>query len=1208
MSIQTPPDRKPDRREVSLDDRYTAESGPVMLGGIQALVRLMLDQRRLDERRGHQTGIYVSGYQGSPLGGLDQELGRAQRWLGPADVVFHAGLNEELAATAVAGTQLLTQLAGATKEGVTGFWYGKNPGLERAADAIRHGNVSGTAPLGGAVALIGDDPTSKSSTVPSACESMCRTLTMPLLAPGTIEELVQLGLHAVAISRHAGVWAGVKIVSDLADCAGVIQAGVALDAIPDLPLREDRGPVVMLPPHNLELEHDLFTTRLARVHEYARMTRLNRVIFEPRRPRMGIVASGMAYQSLVSALATLGISHDDLEAIGIRLVRISMPWPLAEDELRQLVGGLYTVLVIEDKMPFVEAQIKESLYHESGAPLVFGKHDHEGKPLLPINGSVTADDVAAAIVRVLPADWVPQTVSERMQDFMQLAEGASTLAPIDAAAELPMTKRTPYFCSGCPHNVSTRADSEQLVGIGIGCHTMVVLDHDDRRGHLLGTPQMGGEGAQWFGLSSFVTEPHFIQNMGDGTYHHSGSLAIRAAVAAGVNITYRLLYNDAVAMTGGQTPEGRLSVPDLARELALEGVSRIVVTTPEPERYHGVTLAPIASVRSRDDYDAVQAELAATPGVTVLIHDDRCATEKRRLRKRGQLPVPAEHVWINERVCEGCGDCGEKSSCLSVLPVQTEFGRKTQIQQSSCNQDMTCLKGDCPSFVVVKHDRAHDEAGAESLSTRTRPLPTPPVDLPEPERRVTDDVVVRMPGVGGTGVVTAAAILRMAAFLQGRHAAGVDQTGLAQKGGPVQSDLRISSEPIVGQIRASRGGVDVLLGFDLLGCVDPNTLATLSPERTVAVMNIDVTPTAANVTDVNVPLPVSARLIARVRHATRAQDAVAIAAQTISESLFGDHMQSNLVLIGAAYQHGCLPLEADAIERAIELNGAAVERNLAAFRWGRAAIADPGALDHALGRDIESRPTAAPQNLSELVGRLSAELSEYQNERYSHTYISEVASVSEALRTQLADDSQFDAIATAYARGLFKLMAYKDEYEVARLHLDTVEGARLQSEFGSRAQVKVLLHPPMLRSLGMKRKIRLGASAMPLFTVLRAGRRLRGTALDPFGRSEVRRLERALVGEYRELMHTAIQQLTPSTAATVLEVAQLPDLVRGYEQIKLAGVERMRERAIGLMQQLTDPDADLEEEGASLAEAAMAGYPLEVHRVQDSTSSNPSRR
>jgi indolepyruvate ferredoxin oxidoreductase len=1141
-------------RELSLDDRYTAVSGPIMLDGMQALVRLMLDQRWLDGRRGYDTGVFVSGYPGSPLGGLDIELHRAARHLERAGIVFRPGLNEELAATAVGGTQLLSELPGATKQGVTGFWYGKTPGLDRATDAIRHSTFSGTAPLGGAVALIGDDPMAKSSTIPGACESTCRSLMMPVLAPGTIAETLSLGLHAVAISRHAGLWAGLKIVTELGDSSGVAEAGLAFDEIPSLEPRAAHSPPILLNPSNLEAERDLLTTRLERVREYEAIVGLNRVSFEPRRPRVGVFASGIGHQAVLRALSDVGLDRSDWDALGLRLVQISMPWPLEAQQLRDLAAGLETVLVVEDKMPFVEAQLKEALYRDPRAPWVVGKHDSEGHELLPPGGAVSAADVAAALVRILPGEGMPASLLERLQ-----ARRADGPHPLDQLA--PEVKRTPYFCSGCPHNSSTRVGAEQLIGVGIGCHTMVALEQDDRRGHVLGMPQMGGEGAQWLGLAPFASEQHFTQNLGDGTFHHSGSLAIRAAVASGVNITYRLLYNDAVAMTGGQQPEGKMTVPAVVDELAAEGVRQIVVTTPEPERYHGVGLASIASVRHRDEIADVQTQLAAVRGVTVLIHDDRCATEKRRLRKRGELETPPERVWINERVCEGCGDCGEKSSCLSVQPVQTEFGRKTRIHQSSCNLDMSCIKGDCPSFLVIK-------PGA--TRARAHVVPAPPTDLAEPVLRVPENALIRMPGVGGTGVVTAAAILATAAHVQGRYASALQQTGLAQKGGPVVSDLRLGTTPIEGLIRASGAGVDVLIGFDLLGAVTPQTLEVLSSERTVAVLNTDVTPTASMVLDTGALAPNVERLVTRVKRLTRGAETVALAAETLAEQLFGNHLQANVLLVGAAYQHGCLPLRADAIERAIELNGTAVEANIAAFRWGRAAIARPDLLPAAEGSDDDDADSnGRERTLADLISRCEGELTSYQDAHYARGYVDDVQAVAAAVQERLEGGGI--EIAKAYAEGLFKLMAYKDEYEVARLHLNAAENARLHSEFGEGARVQVLLHPPLLRSLGVKRKLRLGRTAIPLFRVLRAGRRLRSTAFDPFGHTRVRRLERALIGEYREIVRNAVDGLRPSTAATVMQIVELTDMVRGYEQIKLANAERMRARARELAEQLQAP-------------------------------------
>ncbi|MBB4664293.1 indolepyruvate ferredoxin oxidoreductase family protein [Conexibacter arvalis] len=1189
------------RADVSLEDKYAAESGAILLSGIQALVRIALDQRRLDVRAGRRTGIFVSGYPGSPLGGVDRELQRERRRLAAAGVVFRPGLNEELAATAVSGTQLIGELERRRVDGVTGFWFGKSPGLDRAADAIRHGNLSGTAPLGGAVAWIGDDPASKSSTVPSSSEPICRSLFVPLLAPGDVREQLELGLHAVALSRHAGLWSGLKVVADIADASAVVELDGLLDAIPQLPPRAAQRPPVLLPPGNLDAEHDLMVARLARASEYARTAELNRIVFEPRRPRVALIAAGLGFQAIVRALDDLGIDRAACEAIGLRLVKLSMPWPLERDELRRLLGGVETVLVVEDKLPFLEQLVRDALYRLPEAPRVLGKEDAEGAPLLSARGALSSDDVARAIGRVLGADALGERARARLGRIEQRRDATGRL--------VPLPKRTPYFCSGCPHNVSTRADAEQLVGVGIGCHIMVAIDDGDRRGRLLGMPQMGGEGAQWIGLEPFTDDEHFIQNVGDGTFHHSGSLAIRAAAAAGARITYKLLYNDAVAMTGGQDATGRLQIPELTRWLALEGVRRIVVTTPEPHRYRGVSLDPIATVRHRDELAAVERELGAVDGVTVLIHDDRCATEKRRLRKRGRLEAPAERIWINERVCEGCGDCGEQSTCLSVVPTETEFGRKTQIHQSSCNQDFTCLKGDCPSFLTVVPPKAQGGGGGGRGSARGTP-PEPPAVLPAPVMRVGRDALLRMPGVGGTGVVTVSAIVQMAAHLDGRWAAGLEQIGLAQKGGPVISDIRISDRPVEGQLRAGAGSADALIGFDLLGAAAPETLAVADPERTIAVVNTAATPTAQMVTDTTVSFPAARGPRRRIERATKEGQALFLDVEQLAERLFGDHLPANMLLVGAAFQHGCLPIAAAAIERAIELNGAAVKANLAAFRWGRAAVADPAALERALAQASEGDhraatggggpagtgdaaaagaprlpggparaaaraqaqaaaielPAAPGSELRRLLEVRVPELVAYQDLAYASRYAEAVGEVAAIERERTGGAST--AVAKAYARGLFKLMAYKDEYEVARLHLDVADRARREHELGEGAKVKLMLHPPLLRALGMRRKLAIGTGAVPLMRTLAAAKRLRGTRLDPFGYAHVRRVERRLVGEYDQLVRGTLERLDAGNAALVAELADLPDLVRGYEEVKLRNVERFRTRAAELLRQI----------------------------------------
>jgi indolepyruvate ferredoxin oxidoreductase len=1138
---------------VTLEDVYGTGDGRALMSGIQAIVRLVLDQRRLDRSRGLDTAAFVSGYEGSPLAGLDLELGRARRRLDEEGVVFTPGLNEELAATAVAGTQLLADVPGHQHDGVVGFWYGKNPGLDRAGDAIRHGNYAGTAPLGGAVAVIGDDPTCKSSTLPSSSVSMARSLNLPLLSPGSVAEVMRLGLHAVALSRYSGLWAGLQMVADVADGAAVVDLGAGLPEIPTPDTTRTAHSPLLLGPRALDAEEELFGVRLPRALEYARLVSLNSVTLDSPRARIGVVAAGYTYSTTLRALEDMGLDAEACARLGLRLIRISLPWPLDGAEFRRLTAGLEEVLVIEDKAAFLESQIKEALYGQAEQPLVVGKFDPEGRPLVPSKGSVDSDTITRVLAARLPAGQLPAAARRRIETLTRRPRLMLHLAPLPA--------RTAAFCSGCPHNISTRSDDDQLVGLGIGCHIMAGLDTSGR-GHQVGMTQMGGEGAQWIGLAPFAGGRHYAQNIGDGTFFHSGSLAVRAAVASGVDITYKLLYNDAVAMTGGQLPEGRMAVPELTRLLAVEGVRRVIITTPEPKRYRGVVLDPIAEVRHRDDLQDAMEVLSQTPGVTVLIHDDRCAAEERRMRKRGQLPEPASRVWINPRVCEGCGDCGEKSSCLSVVPVETELGRKTTIHQGSCNDDLSCLRGDCPSFVMVTPDRGH-----RRRADLSRQVAEPPVDLgTRLLRRTPDDLLVRMPGIGGTGVVTVSRILQMAAHLDGLYAAGLDQTGLAQKGGPVVSDVRIAARPIDGAVKAGARSADLLLGLDLLGAANDENLAVADPGRTVAVVNTAGVATAAMVRDPSIPFP---KDTARIDRATKASENVYLDAQWISERLFGDHLPTNLVMLGAAYQHGCLPITAGAIEEAIRLNGTGAPENRAAFRWGRAVVIDPAAVTAALAPAAPPAPVppsklrrlleSAPAALADVLELRVADLARYQNTAYARRYLVEVLETAR-IESQRASDPGYP-VTTAFARGLHKLMAYKDEYEVARLHLDPAQRAAVTAEFGEGAATKVLLHPPVLKALGLEHKIHLGPAAGPVFRVLRAGRHLRGTALDPFGRAEMRRTERALVDEYRTLVTGSLGRLTPASARAVVAIAALAEEIRGYEDVKRANIERFRVHA-----------------------------------------------
>ena len=1145
------------RDDVRLADRYLLEEGEVFLTGVQALVRVLLDQHRADVRDGLRTATLLSGYQGSPLGGFDKEVAGLGPLAAEHELLLRPGVNEELGATAVWGSQLAGTLPGPRYDGVLGVWYGKAPGVDRSADAIRHGNYVGTDPHGGVLALCGDDPACKSSTVPGASEALLASLHVPVLAPGSVQEVLDLGRHAIACSRASGLWAALKVVTNVADAAATAQVG--LDRVtPVVPVVEhDGAPYVhrpsphLLAPQSLELERTLVGVRLELAKRYARLNRLDRVVRDHPRARIGIVAAGATAHDVRRALADLGLDDD----APLRLLQIGMLFPLDEQAVREFAVGLEEIVVVEEKGPFLERLVKEALYGAAAAPPVLGSRDERGAPLLPDHGTLDADAIAAALG--------PRLLARGAGDRERVGARLEALA---AVAQRPAAalgaQRMPFFCSGCPHSASTAADDDAIVGAGIGCHTMVLLNPAGR-GRVTGITQMGGEGVQWVGAAPFVERRHFVQNLGDGTFHHSGSLAIRAAVAARLDITYKLLCNGTVAMTGGQDVEGRMDVPAIVRSLLAEGVARIVVTADDTSRYDGVALPAGVEVRDRAALPQTQRELAAVPGVTVLIHDQACAAELRRARKRGRAAAPPQRVLINERVCEGCGDCGEKSGCLSVEPVETELGRKTRVNQTSCNQDFSCLEGDCPSFLTVIPP-------AEGAGRAARPAPRlPQVALPAPRPAAADDVRIRLVGIGGTGVVTVSQVLGMAALLDGRHASGLDQTGLSQKAGPVTSDVRLTRAPVDDGVTVPSGAADLLLGLDLLGAAGARSLRVADPERTVAVVSDSVVPTGAMVTDVDAPAPDVDAARAAIDAVTRAGANVYLDAQRIAETLLGDATPANVVVLGAALQLGALPLSPDALEQAFRLNGAGVERNLAALAWGRCAVAAPDHLADALAAADPAAATAAPapsRRAAALIDRAAdgapelrrllelrvPDLLAWGGRRPAERYVAELARIRAAEAERIPGST---ALTEAVARGLHKLLAYKDEYEVARLHVEGLAAL----EPGSR--VTFHLHPPLLRALGMRRKLKLGGWFVPALRLLRHGRRLRGTPLDPFGYAHVRRVERALPGEYLALVEEALRRLEPATLPTALEIAGLPDLVRGYEQIKLDGVARFRARA-----------------------------------------------
>jgi indolepyruvate ferredoxin oxidoreductase len=1119
--------------QFSLEDRYHREEGAVYLTGIQALVRMLLDRARADQRAGRATATYVTGYEGSPLAGLDLELARHAALLAEHAIVAQPGLNEELAATAVAGTQLARQVGDLRYAGVTGVWYGKTPGLDRASDALRHANLIGTDPHGGAIALAGDDPAAKSSTVPGSSEFALADLGMPTFAPADAAEILDYGRHAVELSRASGLWTALKVATVVAD--GAATAAVTPWSPPDLTgLPGGRSAYAHRPNAHLlgatlaGLERSFHQVRLPLALEYARRSGVNRIT-GPAAARIGIISAGASYLALRQALTSIGLGQDRLEGAGIRLLKLGMVFPLEPTIVSEFARGLDQIIVVEEKRAFLEDAVKAALYGMAGAPAVHGKHGPDGRPLLPPFGELDSGTIADGLSRALSSAGVPDLVAPT--------------APRQRTS-LPLAARTPYFCSGCPHNSSTEVAPGTLVGGGIGCHAMVLLMPGEQRGQVTGLTQMGGEGAHWIGMAPFVGQRHFVQNIGDGTFAHSGSLAIRAAVAAGVNVTFKLLRNSAVAMTGGQRPVGELSLPQLTALLRAEGVRRIVVTSDDPHRLRGQAGDGIA-VRHRDDLLAVQQELAATSGVTVLIHDQECAAEKRRKRRRGQAQPPARRVFINERVCEGCGDCGVKSNCLSVQPVTTEFGRKTRISQSSCNLDFSCLSGDCPSFLtVIPGQRVARDPG-------TVPAPD------EPGRVVPDgQFSMRITGIGGTGVVTVSQVLATAAAIEGRSVRTLDQTGLAQKGGAVVSDLTITHGQQPRSPKLGAGECDLYLGCDALVAADPANLQVTDARKTVAVISLSEVPTGSMVVTATARYPGQQQIMPVFGEAAR--DARFIDAAALAVEHLGDEQYANMIMVGAAYQCGALPVAATSIERAIQLNAVAVAANLAAFRHGRGVIAgqlSPPGPAHLPGGGEETG------DLDALVRRRADDLTAYQDESYASRYTEMVGRVREA-EAGISAELEFTA---AVARNLYKLMAYKDEYEVARLSLDPQLTAGITAQFGEGARYTYRLHPPVLRSLGMTSKISLGPWFRPGFRLLAAGRRLRGTPLDPFGRTQVRRTERSLVSEYRAVIGQLLGGLSPASHDLAVEIAGLPDLVRGYEEIKLRNVAAYRERTAELL-------------------------------------------
>jgi indolepyruvate ferredoxin oxidoreductase len=1164
-------------RAVTLADKYELAAGRVLLSGTQVLVRLPLLQREVDAAAGLNTAGFITGYRGSPLGNYDLELWSESERLAAAHVVFRPGVNEDLAATAVWGTQQAPLLPGTRYDGIYALWYGKGPGVDRSGDAFKHGNRQGAARHGGVLVCAGDDHPGKSSTVSHQSEQALAASHIPVLYPSSVQELLEYGMAGWALSRYSGLWIALKCTNETVEGTATVDVDPERYVYqrPDAPAPPAGRNTNPRPMVVREADEMLVTRfRLPAVHAFARANGLDRVVVDGPRRSLGIVATGKGYNDVQQALQALGLDAERATELGLRLYKVGLIWPVEPEGLRAFARGHDEVLFVEEKAAFVEEQAARILYPlpEPERPRLVGKLDEHGQPLLPADQQLQFAEVALVIAdRLERLGRAGDGLRERVA---QLRRHCADAAGNAAGPAL----RTPYFCSGCPHNTSTKVPDGSLALAGIGCHTMA--GYMNRR--TLMPTQMGGEGLNWTGIAPFSSVPHVFQNLGDGTYFHSGLLAVRGAVQAGVNITYKVLYNDAVAMTGGQPVEGQLTPAEICRQLLAERVRRVVLVTDDPARYDaygaGAGLPAEVTVHGRDELDAVQRELREVPGVTALLYEQTCAAEKRRRRKRGEYPDPPKRVFINAAVCEGCGDCSVQANCVSILPLETELGRKRAIDQSSCNKDYSCVEGFCPSFVTVHGGELRKpRAAALDLDARR--------DLPEPTAPVLADGSwnVLVAGIGGTGVVTVGSVLAMAAHLEGLGATVVDMTGLAQKNGAVWSHLRLfppapgvtgapgTARELVGA-RVGLAEADLLLGCDLVTSAEKDSVFTLDPQRTRAVVNEWLQPTAQFQLDPDQRLDGEAEL-RPLRTAVAPERLHVLDATSLALQLLGNTIGANFLLVGFALQRGGLPLSLAAIERALELNGQAVEFNRRALALGRLAAHDPAAIERLLAAAQPGPPATRPtQTLDELLQHRAAFLVEYQDRAYADRYLRLAERVRAAERGLAGGGTP---LAEAVARNYFKLLARKDEYEVARLHASPAFRKQVAQVFEGDYELRFHLAPPLFARpdprTGRVRKREYGPWMLGVFRLLAHGRRLRGTALDPFARLPERRMERELIADYEALVEELLSRLTPDTHAIAVELAAWPDHVRGYGHVKERQLALARQRRDELLGRLRTP-------------------------------------
>jgi indolepyruvate ferredoxin oxidoreductase len=1155
---------------VTLDDKYTLEHGRAYMSGIQALVRLPMLQQARDRAAGLNTAGFVSGYRGSPLGGLDLALWKAKKHLASHQVVFQPGINEDLAATAVWGTQQVNLYPGAKYDGVFSMWYGKGPGVDRSGDVFKHGNSAGSARHGGVLVLAGDDHACKSSTLAHQSEHIFKACGLPVLFPSNVQEYLDFGLHGWAMSRYSGLWVAMKCVTDVVESSASVdidphRAQIVIPADFEMP---EGGLNIRWPDPPLVQEARLLDYKWYAALAYVRANKLDRIEIDSPVARFGIITGGKAYLDVRQALVDLGLDDETCSRIGIRLYKVGCVWPLEAQGAQAFARGLQEILVVEEKRQILEYAIKEELYNwpDGQRPRVFGKFDEKdgaggewsvpmGNWLLPAHYELSPALIAKAIATRLEKFELPSDVRARIEARIAVIQAKEkALAKPRVTAE-----RKPWFCSGCPHNTSTNVPEGSRAMAGIGCHYMSLwMDRETST-----FSQMGGEGVPWTGQAPFTNEKHIFANLGDGTYFHSGLLAIRAAIAAKVNITYKILYNDAVAMTGGQPVDGVLTVPQITHQLAAEGAAKIVVVTDEPQKYHGTTLlAAGVTVHHRDELDAIQRELREVPGTTILIYDQTCATEKRRRRKKGEFPDPARRVVINEAVCEGCGDCSVQSNCLSVEPLETEYGTKRQINQSSCNKDFSCLKGFCPSFVTVEGGQLRKPKAAGAAAAADLPPVAEPT-LPEIGR----PYGVLVTGVGGTGVVTIGALLGMAAHLEGKGVTVLDVTGLAQKGGAVMSHVQIAKAPAdIHATRIAMGEAELVIGCDAIVTASDECTSRMKHGRTRVVVNSAKTPTAEFIRNPDWSFPGSST--ENDVRAAAGDQVDLVDANRFAVALLGDAIYTNPFVLGYAWQRGWLPLTHRSLVRAIELNAVQVEKNIAAFEWGRRAADDLASVQRAAmpeqprgdGAGATVIALHTKKAVDALIEKRVAYLTAYQNEAYAKRYRALVDEVRKAERALDGDAAQ-EPLTEAVARNLHKLMAFKDEYEVARLQTDPAFLARLQSQFEGDWKLNFHLAPPLFAKKdanGHLIKKPYGPWMMSAFKLIAKLKFLRGTALDPFGKTEERRTERALIGEYEALVRELIGGLTAEKLALAVELASLPDGIRGYGHVKENNLRAVR--------------------------------------------------